>query len=336
MTPESSSSDPAKRVSNLGTGIYQLPTDYPEVCNAPLWTYLVADGDTFALIDPGVRSTRAATLDAAVREAGFDPSQAGLLVATHGHPDHSGGQSSWVGVAPDARIAAPLADVPWVESFDHQWTRFWDDYPGTLDMSADRDFLAGLCVPEPHVTTLLRDGDSLLVRERVLRVIETRGHTWGHCAFLDVDSGALFTGDAVQGGGVPSCDGKSVFAPLYLDVGDTREGLLRLLGTPFDQLCPAHVPPMNREQGLAFIRASLDFIDRADALARELVESGGAGHVTTRELAIGLGELVGTKPPVTPQTVATARAHLYTLAREGLLEAAWLPKNPEARKLAEG
>jgi glyoxylase-like metal-dependent hydrolase (beta-lactamase superfamily II) len=174
------------------------------------------------------------------------------------------------------------------------------------------------------------------VRERVLQVIETNGHTWGHCAFLDVESRALFTGDAVQGGGVPSCDGNSVFAPLYLDVGDARKGLLRLLATPFDRLCPAHVPPMNRESGLAFIRASLDFIDRADALARELVEGVGGGHVTTRELAIRLGETVGTKPPLTPQTVATARAHLYALAREGLLEAAWVPKNPEARKLAEG
>ena len=35
-------------VRELGNGIYQLPTDYPEVCNAPLWTYLVADGDRLA------------------------------------------------------------------------------------------------------------------------------------------------------------------------------------------------------------------------------------------------------------------------------------------------
>ena len=152
--------------------MYQLPTDYPEVCNAPLWTYLVADGDLFALIDPGIRSTLAATLDAAVREVGFDPSSADLLVATHGHPDHSGGQSSWLGTAPLARIAAPLADTPWVESFDHQWTRFWDDYPGTLDLSGTRDFLASLCVPEPRVGVLLRDGDTVTVGDRVLDVIE--------------------------------------------------------------------------------------------------------------------------------------------------------------------
>jgi glyoxylase-like metal-dependent hydrolase (beta-lactamase superfamily II) len=310
---------------DLGKGIYQLPTDYPQVCNAPLWTYLLAEGQLFALIDPGVRSTLAATLDAAVREVGFDPSRADLLVATHGHPDHSGGQSSWVGTAPNARIAAPLADAPWVESFAHQWTRFWDDYPGALDPRDNRAFLEGLCVPEPRVGILLRDGDTLRIGDRVLDVIETRGHTWGHCALFDKMSGALFTGDAAQGRGTPSCDGQSVFAPLYLDVSDMRRGLSRLLEVPFDLLCPAHVPPMHKEEGLAFLQASIEFIDNAEAIARELVEKEGRPQLTTRELATRIGEAVGTKPPVSPQTVATARAHLYDLAREGLLEAAWIP-----------
>ncbi len=216
-------------VRELGNGIYQLPTDYPEVCNAPLWTYLIADGDRFGLIDPGITSTLAATLTEAIPAAGFGTGQADLLLATHGHPDHSGGQGSWRGAAPGARIAAPLEDAAWVESFDKQWTRFWDDYPGVMDLRDTRDFLAGLCVPEPRVDLLLRDGDTVAVGSRELTVIETRGHTWGHCAYFDAASGALFTGDAVQGHGVPSCDGQSVFAPLYLDVAETRWGLRRLL-----------------------------------------------------------------------------------------------------------
>jgi glyoxylase-like metal-dependent hydrolase (beta-lactamase superfamily II) len=325
MTQRSSARQNAKNVRDLGAGVYQLPTDYPEVCNGPLWTYLLAGDGHFALIDPGVRSTFAATLEAAVREVGFGPSQAELLVATHGHPDHSGGQSSWAGAAPLARIAAPLVDASWVESFDHQWARFWDDYPGTLDLSADRPFLSSLCVPEPRLSIFLRDGDRLTTRGHVLQVIETRGHTWGHCAFFDEVSRALFTGDAAQGYGVGSSDATSVFAPLYLDVTDARRGLHRLQEVPFGSLCPAHVLPMDRPEGLAFIHKSLEFIDTADTVARELVDSDGLQHVTTRELAARLGELVGTKPPVSPQTVATARAHLYHLAREGLLEAAWLP-----------
>jgi glyoxylase-like metal-dependent hydrolase (beta-lactamase superfamily II) len=216
-----------------------------------------------------------------------------------------------------------------VESFDHQWARFWDDYPGTLDLSGSRHFLASLCVPEPRVGILLRDGDSIAIGDRVLDVVETRGHTWGHCAFFDRTSRALFTGDAAQGRGTRSSDGQSVFAPLYLDVPDARWGLLRLLDVPFESLCPAHVPAMGRQEGLDFLRASLDFLDLADAIARDLVEGDGQGLVTTRELATRIGEAVGTIPPVSPQTVATARAHLYDLARAGLLEAAWVPITSE-------
>jgi glyoxylase-like metal-dependent hydrolase (beta-lactamase superfamily II) len=314
-------------VRDLGREIYELPTDYPEVCNAPLWTYLIADGDVFGLVDPGIATTLEATLGAAIAEVGFAADHADLLLATHGHPDHSGGQGSWVGAAPGVRIAAPLEDTPWVESFDKQWTRFWDDYPGVMDLRDTRDFLAGLCVPEPRVDVLLRDGDTIAIGSRELTVIETRGHTWGHCAYFDAASGALFTGDAVQGHGVPSCDGQSVFAPLYLDVAEARWGLRRLLDVPFRLLCPAHVPAMPRDEGLAFLRDSLSFIEEADRIAREMVTAGGSAPLLTRELAARLGETAGTKPPVSPQTVATARAHLYALAREGLLEAAWVPGN---------
>jgi glyoxylase-like metal-dependent hydrolase (beta-lactamase superfamily II) len=318
--------DHAAGVRDLGEGVFQLPTDYPEVCNAPLWSYLLIDDDSFALVDPGIRSTFGATLANAVGEIGLALEGADLLLATHGHPDHSGGQSSWAAAAPRARVAAPLEDVPWIESFDRQWARFWDDYPGTLDLSGSRAFLAGLCVPEPTVDALLRDGDSIAVGSRTLDVIETRGHTWGHCAYFDRRSGSIFTGDAAQGRGTPSCDGRTVFAPLYVDVAEARWGLKRLLSLPFDQLCPAHAPPMSRAAGRDFLLESLGFIDEVDAMAREMVERKAPAPVLTSALAVRIGELTGTDPPLTAQTVPTARAHLYSLAREGLIEAAWLPR----------
>lgn len=314
------------KIRDLGSGIYQLPTDYPEVCNAPLWSYLIADGDRFGLVDPGIASTIEATLADSVTSLGFALPNADILIATHGHPDHSGGQGTWRSAAPEARIAAPLEDTAWVESFDKQWTRFWDDYPGVLDLRHIREFQAGLCRPEPRVDALLRDGDTVTVGTRELTVVETRGHTWGHCAYFDLASGALFTGDAVQGHGINSSDAGSVFAPLYLDVAEARSGLQRLLELPFTLLCPAHAEAMPREEGLAFLRDSLTFIDLADQISRDLVATSGPAPLLTRELAAAIGDAVGTRPPVSPQTVATARAHLYALAREGLLDAAWVPR----------
>jgi glyoxylase-like metal-dependent hydrolase (beta-lactamase superfamily II) len=313
-------------VRALGDGIFQVPTDYPEVCNAPLWSYLLTSDDRFAVVDPGIRSTFEATLSGAVELIGLDLSSADLLLATHGHPDHSGGQSSWMHDAPNARIAAPLVDAPWVESFDRQWVQFWDDYPGVIDNNPSRDFLASMCVPEPSVDLLLRDGDDVTFGDRHLDVVETRGHTAGHCAYFDQTTKTLFTGDAVQGRGIPASDGTTVFAPLYVNVTEARTGLRRLQELPFEQLCPAHVGPMDRDAGLSFLAASLAFIDEVDDLARSMVEHRAPGPILTRELAIGIGELVGARPALTPQTAPTARAHLYELAREGILDAAWIPK----------
>lgn len=310
-------------VQDLGNGVYQLPTDYPEVCNAPLWTYLLAEQERFALIDPGVQSTYVSTLRHAILEVGFDVRDADLLLATHGHPDHSGGLSSWTRELRGVRVAAPLEDAPWVESFERQWKMFWDDYPGTLDLSTSREFIRGLSVPEAKVDILLRNEDVVGVGARMFEVIETRGHTWGHCAYFDRRSGSLFTGDAVQGRGTASSDGTVVYAPLYLDVADAREGLNKLLEVPFTQMCPAHRPPMSREDGLAFIRESLQFIDEVDEIARALVARSSSAGVLTSELAINIADLVHCDPPLTAQTVPTARAHLYSLAREGLIEAAW-------------
>ncbi|HEY1761975.1 MAG TPA: MBL fold metallo-hydrolase [Acidimicrobiales bacterium] len=318
--------DVAGVLEDLGSGVYKLPTDYPEVCNAPLWTYLIKENDQFALVDPGVASTMQATLAPAVADLGLHVENVVLVAATHGHPDHSGGQFSWQHAVPAAKIAAPLAETPWIESFDRQWVEFWDDYPGTMDLISERHAYEALCTPEPRVDLVLRDGDAFTLGERSVQVIETRGHTWGHCAYFDERSGALFTGDAVQGSGTRSSDGDSVFAPMYVDVTDTRWGLHRLLEHPFTWLCPAHAPPLKHDDGVAFIHQSLEFIDRMDRLAREYVLECGGGPLTTRGLAERIGETVGTNPPVSPQSVVTARAHLYALAREGSLEAAWLPK----------
>lgn len=325
----------AGEVRNLGDGIFQLPTDYPEVCNAPLWSYLLTEGDKFALIDPGIRSTLGATLANAIEEIGLDLAAADLLLATHGHPDHSGGLSSWTSDIAHVRIAAPLEETPWVESFDHQWTRFWDDYPGTLDLSDQKESFARLCVPEPRVDVLLRDCDVVSVGDRALDVVETRGHTWGHCAYLDRRSGSLFTGDAVQGRGTQSSDGRSTFAPTYVDVDEARRGLHRLLSLPFDRMCPAHRPPMSHEAGLALLHESLEFIDEVDAMARELVEQNAPTPTLTSELATRIATLLHCDPPLTPQNVPTARAHLYALAREGLIEAAWVPRNSQLPTVAQ-
>src|SRR5258706_14343000 len=95
----------AAEIRDLGNGIYQLPTDYPEVCNAPLWTYLLADGDRFGLVDPGIASTLEATLAGAIQAVGFTAGHAGVQLATRRHPGHSWRPGPWGRGGPGGRRA---------------------------------------------------------------------------------------------------------------------------------------------------------------------------------------------------------------------------------------
>ena len=100
-----------------------------------------------------------------------------------------------------------------------------------------------MCGGDLPVDRILRDGDTFELGDRKLEVVLTRGHTRGHCAFFERETGLLFSGDMTQGYGLSSSSGKSVFAPLYDDVDDYVHGLERLRALPFTQAVPRAPPP---------------------------------------------------------------------------------------------
>jgi glyoxylase-like metal-dependent hydrolase (beta-lactamase superfamily II) len=308
-------------------GIFCIPTDYPDVADAPLWVHLLrgsssASSRSSTLIDSGVPSTYDAVLAEAFARIGLDPHEIGWLVLTHGHPDHMGGHP---GLRPHASfsVAAPLEDVIWVESVERQWHDFWDRFPGTLPVEGIRDVQIAMCGGDLPVDRILRDGDVFESGGRSLRVVRTRGHTRGHCAYLEERTGVLFSGDAVQGHGIAASSGTSVFAPLYDDVDDCLAGLGRLRALPFSLVCGAHFAPLERAAGLALLDDSIAFVHETDALVRRMLAEAGE-PLSVPEVAAAIGKVAGTSPPVTMQTIYTATAHLQHAARAGLAEPRWV------------
>ena len=175
-------------------------------------------------------------------------------------------------------VAAPLEDVIWVEIVERQWHDFWDRFPGTLPVAGFRDVQIAMCGGDLPVDLILRDGDVFEAGGRSLEVVRTRGHTRGHCAYFERATGVLFSGDSVQGHGIPSSSGATVFAPLYDDVDDCLEGLRRLRALPFTLLCGAHFAPLEREAGLALIDDSIAFVGETDAQVRELLANAERAH----------------------------------------------------------
>jgi glyoxylase-like metal-dependent hydrolase (beta-lactamase superfamily II) len=312
--------------TEVADGVFCIPTDYPAVADAPLWTHLLR-GETSTLIDCGVPSTYDAVFADAFPRIGIDPREITWLLLTHGHPDHMGGHP---GLSRHASfsVAAPLEDVIWVEAVERQWHDFWDRFPGTMPVAGIRDVIVAMCGGDLPVDRILRDGDVFEAGGRSLRTVLTRGHTRGHCAYFEEATGVLFTGDSVQGHGIPSSSGASVFAPLYEDVDDCLRGLARLREIPFTLLCGAHFEPLDREAGIAFLDDSIAFVFETDAFVRDMLAHA-QGALSVNDVAAAIGATAGTSPPVSMQTIYTAMAHLRHAARAGLAEPRWVPRSAE-------
>jgi len=120
----------------------------------------VVGRDPAVVIDPGPEDE--GHIQAVAREAGA----VGLILVTHGHPDH----------APGAPRLSEITSAP------------------------VRAFLSPAGGERLHDTQLLSVGDVNL------RVLHTPGHTADHVTFLAEGTGAMFTGDAVLGRGTALID----------------------------------------------------------------------------------------------------------------------------------
>lgn len=126
--------------------------------------FVLVRGREAAVVDTGIEGS-AAAIAAVLDQAG--PGWAGVrhVVLTHKHPDHAGS----VG---DVLAAATRAT----------------GYVGAADLSE---------VDAPQRLTALRDGDEVFG----LQIVGTPGHTAGHVAVFDPDTGVLVAGDALNNEG---------------------------------------------------------------------------------------------------------------------------------------
>lgn len=146
-------------------------------CNS----YLIA-ADTLTLIDPGhlINELREPCLDHLVSEIerdGFDVKDLGLIINTHGHPDHTGANAALVERS-GAKVAMHAAE----EDHIKEMARLW----GRAESDSKVDFY-------------LKEGDLTLGKAHkvTLQVYHTPGHSPGSICLYWPDKKALITGDLI-------------------------------------------------------------------------------------------------------------------------------------------
>jgi glyoxylase-like metal-dependent hydrolase (beta-lactamase superfamily II) len=305
----------------LTDSILQLDSDYPSVADFPLWLYVVRGTDRSAVIDTGVASTYSAIAGMQLTDAGLSPEEVTVIMNTHGHPDHFGGNASWRAASPEAIVCAPLADAPWVEDHDRHWKELWNGFPGCLsfDATMKEAILNEYCGANTEVAVALRDADTVDLGDRELLAVRTGGHSPDHMAYFDSSDRVLFCGDVVQAAGQPFLTSGAMLAPLYHDPAEYRIGLCRLLALDFSWLVPSHSQPLGAAEGRSLIERSLTFVDRVDDVIDSQIAA--RGTLLTARVAEEIGRLTGNG--VTLQTAAVATAHLRERAAAGQLDASW-------------
>ncbi|MFQ5951062.1 MAG: MBL fold metallo-hydrolase [Candidatus Geothermarchaeales archaeon] len=217
-----------------------LPYPYiPEGVKA----YLI-DDDKPTLIDTGRGDAESlSALNQALVEHGSKVEDIEVVLNTHAHPDHFGGDFH-VKQASGARILIHSLEAPVIKEpgfMLEKWKRAYSEAGLRWAPRRYLDLLGSLRGVEPD--SILSDGDSVDLGSVSFTVIHTPGHSPGHLCFYDEDRRVLFSGDHVIGAGSVYVGGPDGDLPLYLT---SLENLLKI---KIDLILPAHGPPVRDPAG---------------------------------------------------------------------------------------
>ncbi len=199
--------------------------------------YLI-DAPRRTLVDTGTASVPQASLLPALREMGWDLADLRVIINTHLHIDHAGGNAEMQEVS-GAGIHIHKADAvytdrdAYVEKYCRDALRLMGE---DAQIPQSEAFQRQLLGREWGIERMLEDGDEVDLGGDVrLHVLHTPGHTPGSASFYWESEKLLFSGDAVGGRG-----SRANGLPLYFAAADYADSLRRLLDLDIATLAQAH------------------------------------------------------------------------------------------------
>jgi glyoxylase-like metal-dependent hydrolase (beta-lactamase superfamily II) len=172
--------------------------------------YVLARGREAAVVDTGVAGS-APQIEAGLRAADRSWGDVRHVILTHNHPDHAGSVAAVMESAAGAQAYAGAADIASIEA--------------------------------PRELVAVDDGAELFG----LRIVTTPGHTAGHIAVFDPDSGLLVAGDALG-----NTDGLEGSNPEFTaDPAAAEESVRKLADLDVRRILFGHGDPLEQDAASA-------------------------------------------------------------------------------------
>ncbi|MFQ6075108.1 MAG: MBL fold metallo-hydrolase [Candidatus Bathyarchaeia archaeon] len=192
----------------VADGIFRIKLKHPNLPQG-VNVYLLTGEKELCLIDAGYGDDESVkTIISTIQRLGLDVEGLSLVVNTHGHPDHTGGN------VPLKRLTKAKIAIHRLEA------------PRIRPLKAD---------------TLLEDGDTVPINAARLRVIHTPGHSPGQICLYDEKRRLLFSGDHIVEG---TLTGTVYIGPPDGSVDQYLSSLKKLMTLDVEMILPGHGRPI--------------------------------------------------------------------------------------------
>jgi glyoxylase-like metal-dependent hydrolase (beta-lactamase superfamily II) len=290
-----------------------------QVGGRPLYLFVFL-GERRLLLDAGCASTVAEFVVPSLDELGLGVVDLDMLLITHCDVDHQGGTHALRQAKPSLLVGCGMLDVALVSDPEALVARRYEAYRADHGIAPDQptlDWLRGEA-GAPERVDIGFTGDEVLTLGPgwTLRVLRVPGHSPGHLALLDERSGALFSGDCLQGAVYLGLDGIPKLCPTYIHVDDYLATAGRVQSLSPRELHGCHWPVQRGEEVGGFVSQTRQYVERVDRFVRAALSS---KPRTLRALIASVNEQLDPQWPdsVATELVYSVHGHAEPLVAQG-------------------